>query len=63
MPAAIQYHLLSDFNDPMLSPEAWNELQCKGSGNTDFLSWPWQKTWWEVFGSGQLLILLAVKTY
>lgn len=60
--ANIQYHLLSGFTDPMLSPEAWNVLQCsKGSGHTVFMSWHWQKTWWEVFGRGKLLLLLAVK--
>lgn len=59
--AHIQYHLLSGFNDPMLSPEDWTALQCKGSGNTVFMSWHWQKTWWEVFGRGKLLLLLAVK--
>ena len=62
MPAAsIQYHLLSGFNDPKLPPEAWNALQCKGSGNTVFMTWQWQKTWWEIFGRGKLLLLLAVK--
>lgn len=59
--ASIQYHLLSGFTDPMLSPEDWNALQCKGSGNTVFMSWHWQKTWWEVFGRGELLLLLALK--
>ena len=57
----IQYHLLSGFNDPKLSPEDWTALQSKGSGNTVFMSWHWQKTWWEVFGRGKLLLLLAVK--
>lgn len=61
MPASIQYHCLSGFNDPMLSPEDWAALQYKGSGNTVFMSWHWQKTWWEVFGRGKLLLLLAVK--
>lgn len=61
MQANVQYHLLSGFNDPMLSPETWNTLQCKGNGNTVFMSWHWQKTWWEVFGRGKLLLLLAVK--
>lgn len=59
--ANIHYHLLSGFTDPMLSPEAWNVVQCKGSGHTVFMSWHWQKTWWEVFGRGKLLLLLAVK--
>ena len=62
MPSAhIQYHLLSGFNDPMLSAEVWSALQYKGSGNTVFMTWHWQKAWWEVFGRGKLLLLLAVK--
>lgn len=61
MSANIQYHLLSGFNDPMLCPEHWTALQYKGSGNTVFMTWHWQKTWWEVFGRGKLLLLLAVK--
>lgn len=59
--ASIQYRCLIDFHDPELSPEIWNALQCKGSGNTIFMSWQWQKTWWEVFGRGKLLLLLAKK--
>ena len=59
--SAIQYHLLNGFDDPMLSPATWNELQTRGSGDNVFMTWHWQKTWWEVFGRGKLLLIMAVK--
>lgn len=57
--SAIQYHLLNGFDDPMISPATWNELQTRGSGDNVFMTWHWQKTWWEVFGRGKLLLVMA----
>ena len=59
--ATFQYRLLNGFEDPLLTPALWNELQMRGTGNVVFMTWHWQKTWWEVFGRGKLLLLLAVK--
>jgi CelD/BcsL family acetyltransferase involved in cellulose biosynthesis len=57
----IKYHLLKDFDDPAISPELWNGLLHQGSTDEIFLTWQWQKTWWEVFGRGDLLLIMAEK--
>jgi N-acetylglucosamine malate deacetylase 1 len=57
--SSIQYKLLSGFNDPNLSPEKWNDLVSEGASDVIFLTWHWQKVWWDVFGRGQLLLVVA----
>ena len=59
--STIQYHLLSGFEDPQVSPEVWNELLSQGSSDVVFMTWHWQKTWWEIFGRGKLLLIMAAK--
>lgn len=59
--ATFQYRLLNGFEDPLLNPALWSELQSKGSGDLLFMTWHWQRTWWEVFGRGKLLLILAEK--
>ena len=55
----VQYHLLHGFEDPLISPEIWNNMVQQGSTNEIFLIWQWQKAWWEVFGRGKLILILA----
>jgi len=55
----IQYRLLSGFKDPSLSPAQWNSLLANGSSDVVFMTWEWQSTWWDVFGRGQLLLIVA----
>ena len=59
MTAAANIQLLSGFDDPKLSPEVWSALLHRGDTNVVFLTWHWQRAWWESFGRGQLLLLLA----
>ncbi len=54
-----RYKLLSGFDDPGLSPMVWNELLSKGASDVIFLTWHWQKAWWDSFGRGQLLLIVA----
>lgn len=57
----VKYHLLSGFEDPKITPTLWNQLLAEGSSDVIFMTWHWQKVWWEVFGRGELLIVLAEK--
>ena len=38
----------------------WNDLLGRSASNTIFLTWEWQKTWWERLGEGDLT-LIAVR--
>lgn len=52
------YRVAHHFADTGVSPKQWNEL-VRQSGGTVFQTWEYQKVWWEVFGRGQLLIVVA----
>lgn len=56
----ISYKLLESFDEEQLFPELWNNLLAKGSSDVIFMTWQWQKVWWQVFGRGKLLIVVAV---
>ena len=56
---AIQTKILSGFDDPSFGREQWEELLRAGETDTIFLTWEWQRTWWEVFGRGRLLLVVA----
>ena len=49
--------LLSGFDDPLLTPERWSALLQTGDTNVVFLTWHWQRAWWDTFGRGQLLLI------
>ena len=55
----VQLRLVTSFEDPTLSKELWDDLLRQGSSEVVFLTWHWQKVWWEVFGRGKLLIIIA----
>lgn len=57
--SAVQYRLLNGFEDPCITPHLWNELLSKGPSDVIFITWQWQKVWWEVFGRGKLLLIMA----
>ena len=41
--------------------EAWNPLVQASAVNTVFATWEWQKVWWDSFGDGHELHLLALR--
>jgi len=55
----LQIKLLNGFEDTQFSREKWNDLVSAGKSDLIFLTWQWQKAWWDAFGRGQLLLLLA----
>jgi len=57
----IQYRLLTGFDDPLIGAQAWNDLVRSGSTDVLFLTFEYQKCWWEVFGRGQLLLIAAFR--
>lgn len=57
----ITYRIVRSFDDAAIAPSIWNELLAQGSSDVFFMTWEWQKAWWEVLGRGELLIVLAEK--
>jgi len=39
----------------------WNALLQRSATNTLFLTWEWQKAWWDTFGAGRDLCLVAMR--
>lgn len=57
--SSVQYKHFAGFTDPTLSPSQWNALVGKSTSDVIFMTWHWQKVWWDVFGRGQLLLVVA----
>jgi CelD/BcsL family acetyltransferase involved in cellulose biosynthesis len=56
---AVVVRVLSGFDDPALSEEDWARVQRTGDTDTLAIAREYQRTWWECFGRGRLLLLLA----
>jgi CelD/BcsL family acetyltransferase involved in cellulose biosynthesis len=54
-----QIQVLSGFDAPEVGRERWNALLRRGSTDVVFMTWEWQRAWWEAFGRGRLLLLAA----
>ena len=52
----VKYGVYHSFDDACFSPGGWNDLVEKAGGHV-FMTWHYQKVWWEVFGRGKLLII------
>lgn len=55
----ISTRVLSGFDDPAFGPGEWGRLLATGQSDVVFLTWHWQSAWWEAFGRGQLLLIVA----
>ena len=50
-------HVLEGFDDPLISPERWAAALHTGSTDVVFLTWHWQRAWWDTFARGRLLLI------
>ena len=57
----LEFRLLSGFMDSEITPDLWNSLLTNGSSDVIFMTWHWQKAWWQVFARGKLLITVAIR--
>jgi CelD/BcsL family acetyltransferase involved in cellulose biosynthesis len=55
----INIQVLEGFDDPRCGPAVWNALVTRGGTDAIFLTWEWQKAWWESFERTGLLLLGA----
>jgi len=56
---SIRAHLLDGLEDPRAGPDHWEKLLAAGDTDTVFLTWQWQRAWWDSFGRGDLLLIAA----
>src|ERR1044071_3562451 len=59
MQARIQTRILDGFHDPVFGSQEWNLLLTSNGGDTIYLTYEYQRTWWETFQRGELLLILA----
>jgi CelD/BcsL family acetyltransferase involved in cellulose biosynthesis len=50
---------LDGFDDPGFSPAQWDRLLRTGDTDVVYLTWQWQRAWWETRGKGELLLIVA----
>jgi len=57
--SAVRTRILKGFDDPEFGPDRWNRLLQQGVTDSVFLTWHYQRAWWETFGPGELLLIAA----
>ena len=55
----VNIEVLKGFDDPRCGPAVWNALVARGGTDAIFLTWEWQKAWWDSFERRGLLLLGA----
>jgi CelD/BcsL family acetyltransferase involved in cellulose biosynthesis len=56
---AITTRVLSGFEDPAFGPDRWERLLEVSKTRSVYLTWHYQRAWWETFKRGELLLILA----
>jgi CelD/BcsL family acetyltransferase involved in cellulose biosynthesis len=56
---ALAVRAMGGFDDPHFGATAWDALLAAGDTDVVFLTWHWQRAWWQSFGRGELMLLLA----
>jgi CelD/BcsL family acetyltransferase involved in cellulose biosynthesis len=46
-----------DFGGAMADRAAWGSVAASGDTRTVFQQWHWQRTWWQVYGRGRLVVV------
>lgn len=59
--ASVKTRRLRGFDDLSFGPADWARLLDRGQTNTVNLTWAWQRSWWNTFARGQLLLIVAEK--
>lgn len=55
----VKTYVLSGFDDLRLGPDLWTTLLEHGDTDVIFLTWQWQRIWWDTYGRGKLLLIVA----
>jgi CelD/BcsL family acetyltransferase involved in cellulose biosynthesis len=57
--SAVRTRVLDGFDDPAFGAEQWEALMETAGCDIVYLTWHWQRAWWETFGGGDLLLITA----
>jgi CelD/BcsL family acetyltransferase involved in cellulose biosynthesis len=57
--STLRTRILSAFDDPACAPDCWAALLRQGPTNVVYLTWQWQRAWWETHGEGRLMLVAA----
>jgi CelD/BcsL family acetyltransferase involved in cellulose biosynthesis len=57
--SAIRTRILTGFDDLACSPDRWLTLLQQGPTKAVYLTWHWQRAWWETHGQGRLMLVAA----
>ena len=55
----VTINVVDGFDDPRVTAERWARTLRRGHTDVVFLTWHWQRAWWDAFGRGKLLLLTA----
>lgn len=56
----LQTRLFRSLDDPAIAAAAWNDLLARSDTNTVFQTHEWITSWWQIFGAGRSLRIIAV---
>src|SRR5438105_4260237 len=56
---AVSTRILVGFDDPTFGPERWERLLENSGSDNIYLTYPYQRTWWESEHDGELLLIVA----
>jgi len=57
--SGITTRVLDGFDDPTFGPEQWEQLLAAQNRDIVYLTWQWQRAWWDTFACSDLLLILA----
>src|SRR5687767_12559693 len=60
MDEAVVVKSYDNFDHPELV-ECWGDVIARGDSDVIFMTLPWQRTWWNVYGRGRLILLAAYR--
>jgi CelD/BcsL family acetyltransferase involved in cellulose biosynthesis len=56
---AVETRVLEGFDDPGFGRNRWGKLLADSDAETVYVTWEFQRSWWETLGRGQLLLIVA----
>lgn len=56
---AVRTRVLHGFDDPQFGPREWDALLESTNEDNVYLTWQWQRAWWETKQRGRLLLITA----
>jgi CelD/BcsL family acetyltransferase involved in cellulose biosynthesis len=62
MSGSVKTSVYESFEDLPLDRDEWNDLLHNGIADHIYLTWEFQRAWWDVYGRGQLMLIVAERS-